>query len=222
MTSASTGPVEELRRSWTATTRDAGLDPAVSSSAFDDLLGRYRSPGRAYHGVAHLASVLRTLEELTDGTPSAEVRLAAWYHDAVQGRGAGEDEAASARLAQEQLVAAGLDHGRARRVGQMVEATAGHLVDAGRDVAVDPDTAVLLDADLAILGADHDEYDRYTASVRQEYPHLDDTTFARGRAGVVRRLLDRPSLYLTEEARRRFDDRARTNLRRELARLTTP
>lgn len=65
----------------------------------DALVARYREPHRRYHGVAHLAAVLRTLDELLAPEPaSPAVRFAAWFHDAVYDptAPAGANEAASA------------------------------------------------------------------------------------------------------------------------------
>jgi len=56
--------------------------------------------------------------------------------------------------------------------------------------------------------------------VRREYAHLDDETFARGRAAVLRSLLDRPVLFRTAFGRQEWEDAARANAGAELARLT--
>ena len=75
------------------------------------------------------------------------------------------------------LVDLGWDDDRARRVGDLVRATAAH------GAAADDDTAVLLDADLAVLGSDPAAYQAYVTGVRTEYGHVDA---AGGRSGGVR------------------------------------
>ncbi len=77
-------------------------------------------------------------------------------------------------------------------VARLVRLTATHEVAAD-----DRDGAVLCDADLAVLAATAARYESYVEGVRREYAHLDDGTFARGRAAVLRSLLDRPVLFRT-------------------------
>src|SRR5439155_27173861 len=100
------------------------------------------------------------------------------------------------------------------QVARLVEATADYS-----KVATDERLAALADADLAVLGAPPDRYGRYVDGVRREYSFVDDDGWRRGRAGVLRSLLDRPRQYVhTTE----LEASARANLTAELARLTTP
>jgi predicted metal-dependent HD superfamily phosphohydrolase len=78
---------------------------------------------------------------------------------------------------------------------------------------------VLCDADLAILASTPERYDEYVQDVRREYASLDDTTFRRGRAAVLRALLSAPSLFHTPAARAAWEAAARANVTRELAAL---
>ena len=70
-----------------------------------------------------------------------------------------------------------------------------------------------------MLGADAGRYARYAADVREEYATVDDEAFRAGRTAVLRTLLDRPRLYVTDEGHRRWDAAARSNLRDEISRL---
>ena len=72
---------------------------------------------------------------------------------------------------------------------------------------------------LGILGADPDRYTSYTRGVRREYAHLPDADFTAGRAAVLRDLLAKPTLFHTDQARERWEARARANVEAELARL---
>lgn len=81
--------------------------------------------------------------------------------------------------------------------------------------------AVFQDADLGILAAEPPRYDRYARAVREEYAHLAEEDFRRGRAQVLEGLMARERLFLTEHGAARWEEPARRNLREELARLTT-
>ena len=83
----------------------------------------------------------------------------------------------------------------------------------------DVDGAVLCDADLAVLARDEDGYRRYVDDVRREYAHVPDELFRAGRATVLSALLAAPTLFRTDEGRRRWERAARANVEAELARL---
>ncbi|RZS87553.1 putative metal-dependent HD superfamily phosphohydrolase [Motilibacter rhizosphaerae] len=185
-----------------------GLDDALAR-----LATAYAAPGRRYHDARHLAEVLAAVALLGEEADDLEVvRLAAYAHDAVYDGRAGEDEEASALLAEREL--AGLvEPDRLAEVVRLVRLTASHDPGPG-----DRDGAVLCDADLWILSAPLERYEEYAADVRAEYAAYDDATFAAGRLRVLRSFLDRPRVYRTAGAAA-WEPAARANLSREAARL---
>lgn len=204
------GGVDPLLASWT----DAlGTGPDVLAAG-EDLLARYDEPHRRYHDRRHLAEVLAALRRLTAGqeVPAAVV-CAAWLHDAVHD-GRNDDEERSAVLATRLLTGLAVAPDVVDEVARLVRMTLTH--DPAPD---DVRGALLSDADLAVLGADPVRYARYAQDVRQEYAHVDDDAFRSGRTAVLRDLLDRPRLYVTEQGHALWDAAARRNLRDEISRL---
>lgn len=187
----------------------------------DRLLARHREKHRRYHTAAHVAWVIRHVDELASTEPIDhldEVIAAAFYHDAVYEPTYPANERASARLARRDLASIGWDADAVERVGSMIEATEHAATEAGGDTG---DTAVLLDADLAILGADPAGYSTYATGVRAEYRHVTDDEWRTGRAAVLEAFLQRRAIYSTPSARDRWETRARANLSAELAGLTS-
>ncbi|UVJ39095.1 DUF4031 domain-containing protein [Arthrobacter sp. CJ23] len=177
-----------------------------------ELLERWGEDGRSYHSRTHLLAVLEALDLLTEpALPARRVTLAAWFHDAVYEGVAGQDEEDSARLAEEKLSAAGLPAEDVAEVARLVRLTAKHNPEP-HDAA----GALLCDADLSVLGGEPDEYARYLAAVRQDYAHVSDDDFAKGRAAVVRHLLALDPLFHGERAKELWLDAARRNLAAEL------
>jgi predicted metal-dependent HD superfamily phosphohydrolase len=217
----------ELRTAWQA-------HVCGDTELFDRLLARHRERHRRYHGVAHVAWVVRHIDELASDEPVRDhgaVVAAAFYHDAVYEPAHRANERASARLARRDLTAVGTGTTpstersgvpsagnwpglRIEVVAAMIEATADH-----RDPP-DIDTSVLFDADLAVLGADVAGYDAYVTGVRAEYRHVAEPDWQTGRATVLRGFLARPAIYATDAGRERWEARARANLTAELATLT--
>jgi predicted metal-dependent HD superfamily phosphohydrolase len=192
---------------------------APDQRLLDGVLARHREKHRRYHTVAHVAWVVRHVEELAAAAPAThldEAVAAAFYHDAVYEPTYPANERASARLARHDLTTLGWSADRVDRVAAMIEATE-HV--AGTPSPSDHDTALLLDADLAILGADAGAYATYAQGVRAEYRHVDDDAWRVGRTAVLQHFLDRDHIYVTTPGRDRWEQRARANLTAELATL---
>ncbi|MET9633440.1 hypothetical protein ABZX92_38880 [Lentzea sp. NPDC006480] len=199
-----------MKRIWDDAVRTLGGTPDAG-----DLMERYAEPHRAYHNTFHVMSVVRDSSELADvfaftAEERAILALAACAHDVIYDSKPGDDERASAAWARERLH--GLEEAHVARVESLVLATITHSSD-------DPLAHVLLDADLAILGSEPEHYDRYSQAVRQEYAQYDDSQWRVGRAKVLKTLLDREGLFVTEPARQLWDAAARINLARELQAL---
>ncbi|HEX7186957.1 MAG TPA: metal-dependent phosphohydrolase [Actinomycetes bacterium] len=207
--------MRHLAPAWLALARRvAARGDVAGAGAY--LLRRWTESHRAYHDLAHLDEVLRRVDLLEPEADRPDtVRLAAWFHDVIYDPTAPDNEERSAEVATTVLQGIGLDADLVADVARLVRLTATH------DVAADDrDGAVLCDADLAVLAATAVRYESYVEGVRREYAHLDDETFARGRAAVLRSLLDRPVLFRTAFGRQEWEDAARANAGAELARLT--
>lgn len=181
-----------------------------------DLLRRWSAPGRAYHGPGHLRAVLDRLAVLADGGEQVTraVTVAAWFHDAVHDGATPADEIASAELAADRLDGV-LPAEEVAEVERLVRLTIDHVTRAD-----DSPGQVLCDADLGVLGGSPQEYRQYTAQVREEYASVPEADFTAGRATILRAILERPAIYRTPTARRRWEAAARVNLAAELLRLT--
>ncbi|MBT2512636.1 DUF4031 domain-containing protein [Arthrobacter sp. ISL-30] len=177
-----------------------------------ELLERWGEEHRKYHSRTHLLAVLEALDLLAGSSPIPRaVTLAAWFHDAVYEGVAGQDEEQSAWLAEDRLGAAGLDDSEVHEAARLVRLTSTHRPEPG-----DRPGALLCDADLSVLGGTPEEYGQYLKAVREDYAHVSDADFAKGRAAVVRRLLDLDPLFHSDRAKALWNDAAKRNLEGEL------
>jgi len=187
------------------------LDPSLP--VFGALRARYQEPQRHYHTMQHVDELLALLSELCAHARRPDlIAWAIWFHDAVYDPTRSDNEARSAQLAHERLSELSLLPEEVAAVVQMVMATAGHQWRDGQ-----ADSALFLDLDLSILAARPERYDEYVAQVRAEYAFVPEVVFRGKRAELVRVWLARPSLYVSEVGRERFESEARNNLARELA-----
>ena len=180
------------------------------------LVSAYDDPARGYHHIRHLEEVLEHLDDLmpADHPERDAVMLAAWFHDAVYDA-VGDNEERSARLADAVLTQAGVPIPLVDEVTRLVRLTAGH--DPAAD---DLPGQLLCDADLAILAADRERYDAYVAGVRQEYAEVPDADFRAGRKAVLEDLLAHDTLFHSDAARERWEEKARANVSAEVAALS--
>lgn len=201
---------------------DAGRDLWLAEGSL--LLRGWSEPHRRYHTTEHLAEVLDALDELTGagavgGADALVARAVGWYHDLAYDPRArpGSNEHRSATLARDHLHRLGVQD-------QLVDAVeAGVLMTVDHEITcvAAPSAALdaVHDADLWILCSPPERYAAYREQVRQEYAHVPDDLFARGRATVMGPFLRRERIYRTEHAHRSWTERARTNLAQELTEL---
>ncbi|MDE0573719.1 hypothetical protein ON058_09865 [Demequina sp. B12] len=203
----------------------AGATASASTidAAADRLIERWTEPDRRFHSIGHLIDLLQRVDELQQEAARPHlVRLAAWYHGAVfdaEERAAakdsrlGENEAASAEYAREELTALGVDEKPVEQVVALVQGLERHSPSL-RDL----DAAVLSDADLAVLATEPQRYKVYTDQVRQEYAHVAPLEYLETRHRILKRLMARDSIYLSPLARG-WERQARENVTAELSRL---
>jgi len=175
--------------------------------------------------------IAASVETLTPQMHRPElVRLAAWYHGVVFSteakdtytRNGGEDEAASAEVAYEDLLRLGVPEDNARRVAELVRGVRSKCDPRSSDTAkldaIDIDLLALRDAHMGTLAVEPQRYKKYIERVRKEYSHIPTVLFLRGRQEIIRHLLGRPALFITPLARQ-WEETTRENLQAESQRI---
>jgi predicted metal-dependent HD superfamily phosphohydrolase len=202
-----------LRQRWDDLWRRIGLaDERVP--AIDPLLMACSLPVRHYHNLGHIDQCLRELDGIRELCESVDaVELAIWFHDAVYDPTRADNEERSADVAAEAMNATGVGPTAVQEVVEMILATKHNRASASGDAAV------LLDIDLSILGQPPAVFDVYEQAIRCEYAFVDQKDFNRGRANILRRFLDRKTIYSTHYMQTRYEAQARQNLLRSIARL---
>jgi len=187
---------------------------AAAESIGRKLWDHYSEPHRAYHNLDHLAFCLTGLDEVRpQGLGSDTVELALWFHDVIYDPRSKENEAESALFFRRETKDLGWRREFVEKVEHLILVTRKH--EAGDD----PEERLISDIDLAILGQDREAFGRYEDQIRSEYSWVDAETYRQGRSAVLRRFLERPSLYFTDFFRSRCEERARQNLQESLRRL---
>ncbi len=210
------GAVQARQEARLETLFDA-LGCSAPSTLAASVVARWAAPHRRHHGLRHLEACLALFDEVGRGADRPRlVEAALAYHDVVYDTRALDNERQSARCAEADLLAHGLDPADAARVAALVLATAHGASANERD---DPDAALVGDIDLAVLGGPRDAFDAYERGIREEYAWVEEPHYRMARARVLRDFLLRPAIYRTPSLRARFEATARANLERTVAAL---
>ena len=180
------------------------------------LVACWSEDHRHYHTLQHLRECFEHLTGLAlDEKQAAEVAVALWFHDAYYDPARADNEQRSADWARDEALAAGVPPETAQRLHRMIMATVDH---GPQD---DPLMQALVDIDMSILGTGQARFDESDEQLRREYAHVPEAEWRVARRRVLENFLGREKLYGSQGFRVRFEDRARENLRRSLARLGT-
>lgn len=197
------------------------------------LLRDWCQADRYHHDIHHLLDMLMRLDTLSSETSHPDyLRLACWFHgivfstsnQEVYTRNGGEDEIASAYLAQEKMQQLGMPEEAISTVQGLIISLKNRphtqltTKETGAFQAIDMDQVTLRDAHLGSLAVEPQKYKKYLAELRQEYSHIPLGHFLQGRIEIVRRLLARPQLFISPLAAQ-WENVARQNLSAELERL---
>jgi predicted metal-dependent HD superfamily phosphohydrolase len=213
----STQRIAKLRAHWrTHVTAIGAFDAGMSNRAFDALCASYAEPQRHYHTLDHVVALFDTLEEYAEEiSDPSRLAFAVWYHDAIYDPQAKDNEERSAERAQKELKALGAHPLLIDRVAKLVLATKNHMGATGGDY----DDDVFLDADFCILGSSPETYQQYVADVREEYAHLSDEEWKKGRGGFLEKVAEAPRIFRTGIFEGAYAKQARANIKAELRSL---
>lgn len=204
--------LDRLAQKWQQCFTDRFSTCDLDRRVFNILVAAYTQPDRHYHNLNHIDRLLTTIDRTESLQNPTAVRLAVWFHDFVYDSQASDNEAQSAKSAEELLTNIGISSELIDRVQQLILATQGHQIDPD-----DPDRCIFLDADLAILGADPVEYQAYMRSIRREYSWASDAAYKVGRIQVLESFLQRDRLYYSDILGDELESIARLNLKQEIA-----
>lgn len=174
--------------------------PLDAASEVDEAM---RQPHRRYHAPWHLGRMWRLHRQHKGETWAQEMGWAIAYHDIVYeaANAPRENEYESARCFLKAGHTACLSLETSSRITTWILASADHL-GAGAFVvpSIDPAGAWFLDLDLEPLASE--AFTDNTALVREEFRHVPDEAFRRGRRAFLEGMLKAPAIYRTGEAER--------------------
>lgn len=184
------------------------------SSVYQYLVEQYTSAPRKYHTLEHVFWALQRAQEIGASVGASDKEMlpiywAIWFHDvhmSFDPRYSDTDEEVSADIACVAANKAGLTRDFIAQVRRLIKATAHTSAPKLMD------EAILIDAGLSMLGADRADFVKYEELVRQEWAHVEEEDFCRGREKVLVRFACMPKIFTTDFARGRWEGSAKNNI----------
>lgn len=207
--------INYLSHSWQLLAGKYTGDIKLIKNLFRQIQSAYSSPGRYYHNLNHIDSLLSLSDQYATSVSDKDlIDFAIFYHDIVYSPSESDNELRSAEVAKNSLTELSVPEEKRAAVVEYIIASKVHAVGANEN---DTDLAWFLDFDMSILGAEWERYLQYSRDVRREYDMYPDLIYNAGRKNFLQQTLSMPFIFHTAELREKFDRRARENLKRELA-----
>lgn len=189
-------------------------DPEAVQSA---LIDSYTEPGRYYHNLIHIATMLEMIgEEESNPDRYFELAPAVLFHDFIYDAQAKDNEEQSSEYAATCLPHYNVPKETIDIICELILCTKNHQI-----LPNIPGSALMIDADLSILGSEPPLYDAYAKAIRKEYAFVPQDRYRKGRIEFLQRFLDQPTIYKTPRIEVSHGSQARANMEREIATLNS-
>ena len=191
------------------------------NSIYDKLVAAYTEPDRYYHSLNHISDGLGELDNIRHLAKNvAALEMAWWWHDVIYDTTSNINEEASAAVANNTLKMLGFSDNSLSHIELRMHIMQLILATKHNHIPEPEDSRLIIDIDLVSLATPPEIFDQNTANIRKEYSWVSDDSFRIGRAEFFSKLLtSRPSIYLTDYFRNKYEAQARENLKRITATL---
>lgn len=218
---------ESARELWLSATGQASCcSEATRDAWWKRIRQRYSEPARHHHNLDHLEQMAALVAEYGQylSNPTA-VALALFFQYFEYDPKSQDNEErcieAFRQFAEEARIPT--DSELFLSVTELIQLTKLHSTDEHKQEGMfgREDKHFFLDLDMCVLGSGPAEYKDYTEKVRLEYSFVPDAVYKNLRSKVLRSFLQIPNIFSTEPFRAKYEDRAKDNIRAEIAELDT-
>lgn len=204
--------IKKLKAIWLKLCHQLGARGDIED-VFEEIVARYSESHRHYHGLDHILDCLEKFDQVRHFVNKPLVlEMAIWTHDIVyDARLNANNEERSAELSDELLTKLHLGPLFITEVKERIMPTKHTYIPTGKD------DCLIVDIDLASLALPPEEFDKMSEKIRLEY-NAPVEIYPIERAKFFAKLMKgRPSIYLTEYFRSRYETQAQENLKRAIA-----
>ncbi|WP_316633449.1 hypothetical protein [uncultured Flavobacterium sp.] len=207
-----------LKEKYTELLANIGFNQETIEQNWFDLEKAYSKKSRHYHNLTHIKDMILSFEMYFDALQFPnEILYSIFYHDYIYVSSKKDNELKSAEYAVSiftDIKPVGFAKPDKQLVFDAICATQLHQHNAIEDINW------LIDFDLKILARDWDEYQIYFEQIRKEYRIYPDFLYKPGRAKALKHFLENDFIFQTATFRDLFEEKARTNIEKEILLLT--
>lgn len=178
--------------------------------AYDLMEKYYCRQGRYYTNLNHIRECLVEFDQAKELSRNPDtLEFAIFYHDIFFDASFNSNQERSSRLAYHICIGNGVPTDQVWEISDLILATKGNAY------SINIDEELLVDIDNSIFGKEPEKFDEYENNFRTEclkYTHT--YSYNANRAGLLKKILDRPSIYLTTFFQEKYEEKARENLKR--------
>jgi len=191
--------------------RATAHDASQAGHVYRSLADHYAEPERHYHTLGHISHCLAQAALAAALLPNADsIKLAIWFHDVVWNAGARDNEARSAAYFRNIAADAGMPSHLLNDIERLI------LMTEYGQTPLRPDEVYIVDIDYSSFGLPWELFLADSVAVRAERTGLSDELYASQHSRFLQALLARETLYRSDFFRARYEDTARSNIRRYL------
>lgn len=178
---------------------------------WNEIEKAYSNSKRQYHSLAHLENVLQQLIYVKNNINDWDsILFTLFYHDIVYKATKPDNEEQSAVFAGVRMKKLEISDEKILKCKNQILATKSHLQQP------DSDTNYFTDADLSVLGQEWSLYETYFKGVRKEYSIYPDFLYNPGRKKVLNHFLAMERIFKTDYFFDKLEEKAKSNLKKEL------
>lgn len=203
------------------------IDTGSITHLWEILIDQYTQPHRYYHNLSHIQAMLNHFKKHKQQLQNPLVVIfAIYYHDVIYQtdfsinpvENRKSNECLSAEFFVDQLCGC-FQEGFIQQVVELILMTEKHKLKTTMMNDIN-DAQLFLDIDLGVLGQPPKTYQTYAKAIRQEYAHVMDKDYQKGRIDVLVHFLKRERIYFSEAFFTKYEYQARKNLQAEITHLS--
>jgi predicted metal-dependent HD superfamily phosphohydrolase len=186
-----------------------------SEHVFSLLTEKYTGSDRFYHNLHHVKHCLENYNKCKkDIIEDFQIELAIWFHDVINEPKMKDNEEESARVFGELAQNGHISKDAINMIKKLILTTKHNVIPQNLS------ERVIVDVDLSIFGAPEQEFEKYDNHIRQEYSFVEENNYRKARSEILESFLNRDSIFCTSFFRKRYEENARTNLRKTIEKLS--
>lgn len=183
-----------------------------------DILETYVKPGRGYHGIKHIANMMKSFNVFIEESNQKdlikninEFRFAILMHDYVNGE---PNEVEKSVLKAREFLHKISPFYNSSYIEKLILAT-----DYSKKQNLNFDEQLIHDIDIEILGKSPDEYREYSSAIRSQYSDYPDEIFNPARIKILKAFINHRTIYNTDYYKYKYEIQARKNISQEIKEL---